>query len=752
MNRDLRVTPAREGSSTIHRRDFLSGMLAPIILASRSACVNGCMGKEMAQNSAIMQLAGRLLGSRAESIRFESIEAANDRDVFEIEMPGGRVVVRGNSPVSQARGLNHYLRNFCHAQVSWTGDQLQLPERWPQVTGKVQETCQCQYRYYLNYCTFSYTMAFWEWPRWERELDWMALNGINLALASVIGQEAVWQNVLRRMGQPENEILAFVPGPSFTPFLQMGNLQGWGGPVSQSLIDSRVELQARILARMRELGIRPVLQGFYGIVPKTLKNHYPQAKIVSTGVWQGFERPDMLVPVDPLFAKMAGIWYEEQHKLFGDAVHFAGDPFHEGTASDVDLEEAGKAIHTAMQRAQPGAIWVLQAWQTNPRKELLNGTVKADTLILDLFGEVSPAFKGRDGFDGHPWVWCIVNGFGGRVGLYGQWQKIAENTIEARHWGRMSGIGTVMEGIIVDYPSYQLLYDMAWKSDPPDLNRWAGSYATDRYGSHNADTVKAWILLKDSVYGVSSDHQEGPPESVFCARPDRNVVHVSTWSTIERKYDPAVLVGAWRLLLKAADTFANVSTFRYDLVDVTRQVLSNLGLWQYRKMVRALDGKDLGTIKRETRRFLQMILDQDRLLATQQEFLLGKWISAAHGVGRTSEDKDLLEQNARTVVTTWGPKIPAQTLHDYSNREWSGLLKSFYYKRWKMWIDAEIKALRFGSREPIDWFKWEEAWTHQRCPFPSRPAGDSVAIVRRIAQKYGALVQQSTQGSQPEAA
>jgi alpha-N-acetylglucosaminidase len=258
-------------------------------------------------------------------------------------------------------------------------------------------------------------------------------------------------------------------------------------------------------------------------------------------------------------------------------------------------------------------------------------------------------------------------------------------------------------------------------------------------------------LLKDSVYGVSSDHQEGPPESVFCARPDRNVVHVSTWSTIERKYDPAVLVEAWQLLLKAADTFANVPTFRYDLVDVTRQVLSNLGLWQYRKMVRALDGKDLGTIKRETRRFLQMILDQDRLLATQQEFLLGKWISAARGVGRTSADKDLLEQNARTVVTTWGPKIPAQTLHDYSNREWSGLLKSFYYKRWKMWIDAEIRVLRYGSTEPIDWFKWEDAWTHQRRPFPSSPMGDSVAMVRRIAQKHGGLVQQSTKGSQPEA-
>ncbi len=29
----------------------------------------------------------------------------------------------------------------------------------------------------------SYSMAFWNWSRWEQELDWMALQGINLPLA-----------------------------------------------------------------------------------------------------------------------------------------------------------------------------------------------------------------------------------------------------------------------------------------------------------------------------------------------------------------------------------------------------------------------------------------------------------------------------------------------------------------------------------------------------------------------------------------
>lgn len=51
-----------------------------------------------------------------------------------------------------------------------------------------------RYRYYQNVCTHSYSFVWWDWARWERELDWMALNGINLALAWS-GQEAIWQRV-----------------------------------------------------------------------------------------------------------------------------------------------------------------------------------------------------------------------------------------------------------------------------------------------------------------------------------------------------------------------------------------------------------------------------------------------------------------------------------------------------------------------------------------------------------------------------
>ena len=41
------------------------------------------------------------------------------------------------------------------------------------------------YRYFRNVCTFGYSYVWWGWERWEREIDWMAMNAINIPLAFV---------------------------------------------------------------------------------------------------------------------------------------------------------------------------------------------------------------------------------------------------------------------------------------------------------------------------------------------------------------------------------------------------------------------------------------------------------------------------------------------------------------------------------------------------------------------------------------
>ena len=94
---------------------------------------------------------------------------------------------------------------------------MNLPATLPVVQTKVHKTTPYTYRYYLNYCTFNYSMSWWSWERWQKEIDWMALNGINMPL-SITGEEAIWQQVYKEMGFTDAELGKFFCGPAYLQF------------------------------------------------------------------------------------------------------------------------------------------------------------------------------------------------------------------------------------------------------------------------------------------------------------------------------------------------------------------------------------------------------------------------------------------------------------------------------------------------------------------------------------------------------
>lgn len=145
------------------------------------------------------------------------IRIPNERgdDVFDLRTEGDKLFIRASDPPSAAMGLNYYLRYYCHRSVSQVGNNLAPVKVLPALARPLHRTSRFKYRYFLNYCTFKYSFAFADWPAWERELDWIALNGVSLALA-MNGTESVWENTLRHFGYNDAEILQFIPGPAYT--------------------------------------------------------------------------------------------------------------------------------------------------------------------------------------------------------------------------------------------------------------------------------------------------------------------------------------------------------------------------------------------------------------------------------------------------------------------------------------------------------------------------------------------------------
>lgn len=667
-----------------------------------------------------------------------------EKDFFELDQKGNKVVVRGNNYVSIATGINWYLKYYAGINLSWNGMKADLPEVLPPVLKKERHETDLKLRYDFNYCTFSYSMAFWDWKRWEQEIDWMALHGINLPLA-MVGTDVVWKNVLEELGYTREEINAFIAGPGFQAWWLMNNLEGWGGPNPDSWYERQEELQKRILKRMREYGIEPVLPGYSGMVPHNAKDRLG-LNVADPGRWNGYPRPAFLQPTDPQFERIAALYYQEMTRLYGKASYYSMDPFHEGgNTSGVDLEAAGKAIWKAMKQANPRAAWVVQAWGANPRPQMIRTLPAGDMVVLDLFSESRPqwgdpasSWYRKEGFGQHDWLFCMLLNYGGNVGLHGKMAHLIEEFYKAKDssFGKtLKGVGMTMEGIENNPVMYELLCELPWREQRFSKDEWLEGYLKARYGKSDSQVSQAWMLLSNTIYNCpAASTQQGTHESILCARPSWKAYQVSSWSEMSDYYDPADVIRAAGMMMEAAERFRGNNNFEYDLVDIVRQAVAEKGRLMYRVLVDAYKAGDRELFKLSSDRFLRLILMQDRLLATRPEFKVGRWLESARNLGSTEEEKDWYEWNARVQITTWGNRVAADDggLHDYAHREWNGLLRDFYYLRWKTWLDEQLKSFEGGQPKAIDFYALEEPWTLKHNSYASEAEGNPVDIACEI--------------------
>ncbi len=691
-------------------------------------------------------------------------------DAFEIVGGGDdRVTIRGASNGSVASGLSWYLKHHCHTHISWCGNQLELPAVMPRIASPLRIQSPYQWRYYFNYCTFSYSMAFWDWARWEREIDWMALSGINLPLA-IVGQEAVWQRVYREMGLSDEELGAFFAGPAFLAWGWMGNLDGWGGPTPQSWIDGQAALQKRIVRRMRDFGIKPVLPAFTGHVPAALAQHFPKAECRQMETWaEMFAGTWVLDAGDPLFQEIGRRFITTQREMYGtdpdDGPHFYScDTFNENCPLSDEpayLDSFARNIYSAMAQADPQAVWVMQDWMfhfnpTNPgfwKKPQIDaflGAVPDDRmLILDLHSEAFPLGEKTGWFDNKPWAWCFLHNFGGHQSMYGNLDRLAADPPDAlakTDNGSLAGFGLTPEGIEQNPVMYDLATDMMWRTKSPNMKAWLENYALRRYGQANPSANRAWDVLRATAYGR-------PPEwgGTICTLV--NLAPRLNSDRIKLNYVPADLIPAWEAFQQAAGELGHADGFQYDLVNTARQVLSNLTIALLAKVATAKAAGDAAAVREEGNRFVELIDDMDELLSTRPEFLLGRWLEAAKAWGKTDADRALLEHNARMQITIWGK--PEGMLRDYARKEWAGLLKDFYAERWRRYFDALAEGIEAGS--PLDerifqrtLRQWEEQWTRQHNSYPTRPTGNAIQVSARLLKKYRPVFAELYGGSQDQ--
>ncbi|KAK9841152.1 hypothetical protein WJX74_000989 [Apatococcus lobatus] len=688
---------------------------------------------------------------------------------YNLRVREGRIQIFGSSGVELASGLHRFLKNACKSSISWRltgGNQIDtscLEAGALDVSSlDVYSERSTPWSYYQNVVTPSYSMAYWNWSRWEQELDWMALQGINLPLAFT-GQEKIWQKAFSRFNVSAAELQDWFAGPSFLAWQRMGNLQGWGGPLPQAYIDAQAELQVKILERMRAFGMTPVLPAFAGFVPNAIHDKFPDAAITQLGNWGSFTEQyccvHLLDPQDPLFRQIGQAFVQEMRQAWGhDSIgYYSADTFNEQSPPSAEpdyLRNASRGVFEAMQAGDETAVWIQQAWlfysdqafwQPPQIQALLEGVPQDRLIMLDLFAEVFPLWNRTEAFQGVPFIWCMLHNFGGNLEMYGNMKALARGPADALQEPNMVGIGLCPEGIETNPIVYDLMPEWAYREEAIDLGAWTKDYVVRRYGPSTPDSaVDAWDLLLGSVYNCQDlhlDHNQDIPVS----RPGLGPADVAPLGLQPRLwYKPEKVMKAWSLMLEAAQELEEQSTYRYDLIDVGRQVISKAATALWKDVCQAYEDKDLKALSKANADLLQLLDDLDELLASHEGFLLGPHIEEARAAGNTTEDKSLFEFNLRTQITIWGTgKEGDSEVHDYANKEWAGLLQSFYRGRWSMWLHRlQADLVRGKEYDAVavkkDFLSFTTSWTHREEEgFPLQPSGDTVDISRDLFKKYG---------------
>ena len=717
-------------------------LLIPLLAALLAGCGHPASDPDIRAASA---LAERLLSGRARQVVFVRDSSATDS--YALESRGHKLYIAGNNANSMADGLNRFLQDWCHTTVSWWArDAVRLPRRLPAVAGRVEGSARVEHRFFLNYCTYGYTLAWWRWEDWERLIDWMALNGVTMALAQT-GQEAVWQRVWRQFGLDDGQIRAYFTGPAFLPWHRMTNIDAWDGPLPQGWIDGQAELQQRILAREQELGITPILSAFNGHVPEALRAHFPEADIRQLGGWSRFPQEYIcwyLDPRDPLFADIQRAFLQEQKALYGTPGHIYGvDPFNEVDPPSWDpdyLAGAARGTYEALAASDPQAVWLQMGWlffdrQDRWRPELIRAYLdpvpKGRMLMLDYICERAEVWRSTEGFFGQDFIWSYLGNFGGTTMMTGDFDEVSGrlDRAYADAGANFTGIGCTLEGFGVNPFMYEYVLGRAWTCGGDDA-AWIRSLADRHAGFEDAHNRRAWEILCHKVYRTVGRDRA----TMLTARP--NLAGTSKWGFAGFAYDNRDLLEAWGELLQSVPS--DRAEYRFDCVNLARQCLDNHFGVLFRRALAAYAAADPAALAAAVGRMLEILDDVAALVGADPYFRLDRQVAAARSFGQTPQEQDYYERDARRILSTWGPR--GGSLYDYSQRSYDGMLSTYARPRWERFLQGLQASLESGV--PFDYpaflqwcFDFEWAWPDAPLP-QAAPPGDGPALSRALYDKY----------------
>lgn len=397
---------------------------------------------------------------------------------------------------------------------------------------------------------------------------------------------------------------------------------------------------------------------------------------------------------------------------------------------------------------------------------------KGKLVLLDLFAEEHPVWTRTEAFYGYPFIWCMLHNFGGNLEMYGALPSVAAGVSAALALPNLIGMGMAPEGIEQNPAVYEFMAEMVYKGRAADamadFGGWFKHYALRRYGGAGllgpdatAAVIRAWSLLSHSVYSCN-DRIHNTVTDIPTSRPGLSSTEIMGWGLRPHLwYNVNDVRLAWESLLTAAACcpalVSNSSSFCYDLLDVSRELMSKMAGRFWGDVVEAYRAGDLPRVRAAGGFLKGLLTDMDTMLGSHKGFMLGPQIARARACAGAGCDNEglksalaaLYEWNLRTQVTIWGTSMAAgdSEVSDYANKEWNGLISSFYLPRWSAWLDRLEQDLLMGRAYDaqawrLDCLRFTYQWVARGDgdSFATAPQGNCVALSRHAYEKYAGLL------------
>jgi alpha-N-acetylglucosaminidase len=696
--------------------------------------------------SPVRQLFERVVGHAVPQVHFSLVQD-DLTDWYQVEARDGQLYVSANALTALSYGTYEYLRQIGVMSVSWEGNRIAIPERFADYQPE-RVSALFKQRAYLNVCAYGYSTPWWGWDRWQQELDWMALHGVNNPVA-MEGQEYIWQQLWREFGVDDNQLAGYFSGPAFTPWQRMGNIEGHEGPLPAAYIEKKRQLQKQIMARMTDYGMKPVVPAFSGYVPKQFKTLFPEAKISAMPTWSGFANETYwLDPADPLFAKVAKRFIELYNAEYGEQQYYLLDAFNEmlpPVSADnryQDLAGYGAALYQSLAQTVPDATWVMQGWMFGSDQHFwdlksieafLSKVPDQKLMIHDIGNDRFDVWQKAKGFYNKNWVFGFIHNYGGSNPVYADFDYYKEKVDTALHHadkGNLTGYGVFPEGIHSTSVAYDYMFDIAWQGQATPTTDWLQHYLKARYGHASPALLSAWNKLYKAVFSTKYWEPrwwEGSAGAyLLFKRPSLDYLRYTGAPGNLTLLDQALRE------LVALPEAERSELLKYDLVDLTRHAATqHIDMLLQHSMLAYQQGQiSQGDNWRQQAKTL--VLAVDGLIAGQQESL-ASWVKDAADYADSPEQAALYQRNAKRQVSSWG----GATLKDYASKAWHGMYANFYLPRWELMFDALRQAAEQGKalekaaveQQLLD---WEMAWLDQPVPAAAQQPADVFAAVAAI--------------------